>query len=135
MARMIRATKFGANFENYFDSANDEILTIVQIETKQGVDHVADIAAVGGVDILFVGPLDLTTSLGVPGLLDHDKTQKALDKIEKAAKQNNKILGVVVGDSEQALKFKEKGYRFVGVNSEIGLLSAAAGELVNSLHK
>ena len=135
VAGTTRAAGFGANFKNYFDSANNEILTIVQIETRQAVDNVADIAAVDGVDMLFVGPLDLTTSLGVQGRLDHDKTQKALEKIEKAAKQNNKILGIVVGNTEQALKFKERGYCFVGVNSEAGLLNTAARELVNSLHK
>lgn len=135
VASKTRATDFGVNFKNYFDSANKEILTIVQIETRQAVDNVADIAAVDGVDMLFVGPLDLTTSLGVQGQLDHDKTQKALEKIEKAAKQNNKILGILVGDTKQALKFKERGYCFLGVNSEAGLLSTAARELVENLHK
>ena len=135
VASITRATDFGTNFKNYFESANKEILTIVQMETKQAVDNVADIAAIDGVDILFVGPLDLTTSLGVQGQLDHDKTHKALEKIEKAAKQNNKILGILVGDTEQAFKFKERGYCFVGVSSEAGLLNTAARELVNSLHK
>lgn len=135
VARMTRAAGFGTNFRDYFDLADKKILTAVQIETREAVDNVFDIAGIDGIDMLFVGPLDLTTSLEVQGQLDHNKTQKALRRIEKAAQDNKKILGILIGNVEQALKFKERGYCFIGVGSEGALLNTSARELADRLCK
>lgn len=135
VARNTRAAGFGNNFKDYFDSANENILTIVQIETRQAVENVLEIAKVDGIDIIFIGPLDLTTSLGVQSQIDHPRTLESLDKIEKAAWENGKIMGILLGDSEQALKFKSRGYRFIGVSSDMGLLNTAARDLISRLRK
>ncbi len=135
VASTSRASGFGTNFKEYFDSANEKILTMVQIETVQAVENVFEIAQVEGVDVLFVGPLDLTTSLGVQSQLDHPKTLQSLERIGKAARDADKPLGVLVGNTQQAMQFKERGYRFIGVSSDMVLLNTAARELVSSLRQ
>ncbi len=135
VASTSRACNYGANFKDYFGSANDKILTMVQIETVQAVENVSEIAKVDGVDVIFVGPLDLTTSLGVQSQLDHPKTIESLDKIGKAARDEGKTLGVLVGDTQRAMQFKERGYRLIGVSSDMVLLNTSARELVGNLRQ
>ncbi len=67
VAGIIRATNFGRDWTDYFQTTNQRSLVVVQIETSQGVEAAEDIAAVEGIDVLFVGPLDLSVNLGCPG--------------------------------------------------------------------
>ncbi|MEL7104743.1 MAG: aldolase/citrate lyase family protein [Pseudomonadota bacterium] len=78
MAGMTRATRYG-RVEDYFTRAEDELCLVLQIETKAGVDALEDIAAVDGVDALFIGPADLSASLGHPGQVDHPDVVKVID--------------------------------------------------------
>lgn len=81
---------------DYLQQANDAILTMVQIETKEAVDNVEAIAAVPGIDVLFVGPFDLGNNLGYP-ILDgkmHDNLQAAITKILKATNAAGKKAGI-----------------------------------------
>ena len=71
VAKMNRSSDFGPGFGDYFQNANSHLFTIVQIETHTAIDHLEEIATVDGVDVLFVGPLDLSVSLGVPDQFDH----------------------------------------------------------------
>ena len=65
VAKMVRTTQYAQNFTTYFENAKDNILGIVQIETAEALNHLADIAAVDGVDVLFIGPADLSLALGI----------------------------------------------------------------------
>ncbi|MDB4881896.1 MAG: 2-dehydro-3-deoxyglucarate aldolase [Gemmatimonadetes bacterium] len=67
VAKLTRASSFGARFDEYFARAHEWLVTLAQIETAEAVANAPAIAAVDGVDVLFVGPMDLTTSLGIPG--------------------------------------------------------------------
>ena len=79
----VRATGFGA-VQGYYESARDEICLIVQIETQQGLDNIEAIAAVEGVDAMFVGPSDLSASLGYPNQMASEPMQAAIrDAIER----------------------------------------------------
>ncbi|MCA9034369.1 MAG: 2-dehydro-3-deoxyglucarate aldolase, partial [Planctomycetaceae bacterium] len=66
VAGNIRATDFGTNWKTYFETANDRSLVVVQIETPEAVENADQIAAIDGVDVLFVGPLDLSVNLQCP---------------------------------------------------------------------
>jgi 4-hydroxy-2-oxoheptanedioate aldolase len=71
VAKFNRACGFGQNFDAYFKQANDNLLTVVQIETKEAVDRAEDIAAVDGVDVLFIGPLDLSVNMNMADTYEH----------------------------------------------------------------
>ncbi|MCL4488856.1 MAG: HpcH/HpaI aldolase/citrate lyase family protein [Chloroflexi bacterium] len=128
-----RSTSFGSEFAQYRASANELLLTVIQIELKQAVEEVDAIAAIPEVDVLFVGPVDLTTSLGVPGQLDSDIAQAALQRIEHAARAHGKALGILMPNYESVVPYKERGYQFVGVGSDVALLNQSARTVVQAL--
>ena len=128
VASVTRAARFSTNFKDYFARANHDLLMVAQIETRQAVGNIEDIAAVEGVDVIFVGPLDLTANFGKPYDLEAPDVRDALARIESAAKNAGKILGTVSADPDQARAFIEKGYRFVAVHTDGGMLAKAALE-------
>jgi 2-keto-3-deoxy-L-rhamnonate aldolase RhmA len=93
-----RAILFGSGaeeFENYFKNANDEGLIIVQIEHIQAVENIEEILSVPGIDIAFVGPLDLSTSMGLSGQLNHPEVQKQYIKVVEACQKHKVIPGIM----------------------------------------
>lgn len=117
-----RAAGFGAESENYFKKANKELLTIVQIETKEAVAHAAEIAGVEGVDVLFIGPSDLCADLGVPKQFDQPKFQDALKKVATACRAKGKSAGVLLKGPEQVKQMITAGFTFVALGSDGGTL-------------
>jgi 2-keto-3-deoxy-L-rhamnonate aldolase RhmA len=114
-------------------TANDGIVGVVQVESRRAVDAVAGIAAVPGVDVLFVGPRDLSTDLGCPGRFDHPDFVAALDQVLAAAKDAGIAAGILAGDAVQAAAYRDFGFRFVGVGSDASLLARAAADAVTRL--
>jgi 2-keto-3-deoxy-L-rhamnonate aldolase RhmA len=122
VAKMNRATDFGPSFGEYFKKANWHLLTIVQIETKAAIGNLDEIAAVEGVDVLFVGPLDLSVSLGVPDQFDHALVQDALAKVVAASRKAGKAPGILVATEYQLNKVKALGFTFVAMGSDGGMV-------------
>lgn len=114
-------------------TANDGMVGVVQVESRRAVDAVAGIAAVPGVDVLFVGPRDLSTDLGCPGRFDHPDFVTALDEVLAAAKDAGITAGILAGDARQAAAYRDLGFRFVGVGSDASLLARAAADAVARL--
>ncbi len=85
VAGIIRATDYGQTWNSYFQTANEQTLVVVQIETQQAVDAAEKIAAIEGVDVLFVGPLDLSVNLGCPGDFTPAPFVEALQRVVAAA--------------------------------------------------
>ena len=135
VARLNRACDFGPSFNEYFKKANSQLLTIVQIETKTAIENLDEIAAVVGVDVLFVGPLDLSVSLGVPDQFDHPVEQEALAKVVKACRKAGKAPGILVANEDQLQQVKNLGFTFVAIGSDGGALVKEMRALVAVLGK
>jgi 2-keto-3-deoxy-L-rhamnonate aldolase RhmA len=120
-----RARRFGGDTRTTSE-VNDALLCVVQIETSLGLSHVADIAATPGVDVLFVGPSDLSTALGSPGQLDAGVYLDALDRVVAAARSAHVAAGILVGDVDGIEAHLERGFTFVAVASDSALLRRAA---------
>lgn len=93
-----RAVLFGAGaeeFTDYYSKANDEILIIVQIEHYTAVKNVEEILSVPGIDIAFVGPFDLSMSIGLPGQMNHPEVQKSCIKVVEACRKHNVIPAIL----------------------------------------
>jgi len=110
--------------------AASEVLGVVQIESASAVDQVEQIAALDGVDVLFVGPQDLSHNLGVPFQLQAPAYLTALERVRGAAERHGKACGLLVGDGAAAAARHAEGWRFVAIGSDATLLAATvAAEL------
>lgn len=103
----------------FAERANREHLILIQIETASAVQEADAIAAIDGVDLLFVGPADLSQSLGVLGQLNHPRVWEAIDTVAAACKRHGKHWGVVPADPAFAEKAYDKGCRLLSVNTDI----------------
>jgi len=114
---------------DYMQHANTTLLTIVQVESATALQNVDDIAAVDGLDMLYVGPSDLGLSLGrAPAADTKDPvTVEAIDRILKAAKRAKLKSGIYCRSADYALAMREKGFDLLTVTSDEGLLGAGAG--------
>lgn len=114
-------------------AANDRTSVICLIETAEGAENVDAIAAVTGVDGLWVGHFDLSVSLGIPGEFDHPKFTAAIDRIIAAAKKHGKFLGRLVPNVESGIAFHRQGFDLICYSGDVWVLRdglAAAGKAI-----
>lgn len=99
----------------YLREANDAIVTIVQIETREALENIQEIAAVDGVDVLFVGPFDLGNNIGYPIAEDgmHEELKSAIEKVRKAAEEKGKSSGIYCTSGDQGRGFADQGFNMV----------------------
>ena len=119
-----RACRFGLD-PGALDRANDEVLGVVQIESAQAVAGAEVIASIDGVDVLFVGPRDLSHDLGVPGQVTAPVFVDALDQVRLAAHKHGKACGLLVTDGVAAAAKLAEGWTFVTIGSDSTLLATA----------
>ena len=123
-----RSNGFGS-VPDYFKQINDNICLMVQIESRKGVEAAAEIAAIDGVDSLFVGPSDLAAAYGHLGNPGHADVQAAITQVFAAAKSKGKPSGILAPVEADARRYAQMGATFVGVGSDLGLLRAASQAL------
>ena len=110
---MVRAADYGADWQDYVRRANEELLIICQIESRQAAENAAGIAAVEGVDMLFLGPFDLSANLGHMGAPDHPEARALIGDVEAAAKAAGKLLGALPTPRRGAEQLYASGYDLV----------------------
>lgn len=126
-----RASVYGG--ADYAENANQEIMAMAMVETKQALDNVADIAHTPHLDAIYVGPGDLSLSIGcetVGADLDEPLYNHALDQILAACKQAGIQAGIHCASTSYARRMVEKGFRFVTVSTDTGLLGNIAKSTV-----
>ena len=123
-----RASRYGRT-PGYLGKANDEICVLVQVETGPSLAQIEKIAAVEGVDGVFIGPSDLAASLGHLGNPQHADVQKAIADAVKRLKAVGKPAGILTGNEEEARRYIDWGYLFVAVGADVGLLAKNADAL------
>jgi len=133
MAKMIRATQFGQNFQSYFETSQENILGIVQIETKEALKHLDEIANLKGVDVLFIGPSDLSIGLGLFGQFDHPVFIDAVQRTIAAAKEAGKATGILLFNPDDYNKYHQMGIRFIASGSDGTFVTAGAKQMAEKL--
>lgn len=115
-----RASDFGITepLGDYIARANRETLIVVHIETRDAVERIDEIAAVPGIDVLFIGPTDLSHSLGLAGQLDHPEVIAAMDHIAARTLAAGKALGLLAATKARAEQWAEKGATYLCANLE-----------------
>mgnify|MGYP001815215134 FL=1 len=127
-----RAAYFGQNSMDYLRDANQEILVIVAVETGEAIDNLDEILATDGLDGIFIGPMDLATSMGHFGDPSHPEVQEAIGVIEKKTISAGKFLGTVGGSWEQARKKYDRGYQLLMLMSDSVDLATLAGQTMDA---
>jgi 4-hydroxy-2-oxoheptanedioate aldolase len=135
VAQMNRACEFGKSFQDYLDNGESQLLGIVQIESPLAVSNAEAIAALEGVDVLFVGPVDLSHSMGIPGLIEHPQFIEALQIVASAVKKSGKAAGILLRSPDDAARHLAMGYTFLGCGSDGSMLRGAAHVQLISLRE
>jgi 2-dehydro-3-deoxyglucarate aldolase/4-hydroxy-2-oxoheptanedioate aldolase len=135
VALVTRGARLGTVSHAGVAALNEDIVGIIQIESPSAVAAADEIAATDGVDVLFVGPADLSHSLGIPGRFDEASYQDALRKVVAACRAHGKAAGILLYDPASFAPHLELGFTFVGIGADIsfvndgvrGALEAARG--------
>ncbi len=119
VAQTIRATDYGRNWQEYLQTANQSTMVIVQIETPEAAAAADEIAAVEGVDALFIGPMDLSVNLGCPGEFHGDVFQSLLAGVVAACRRHGKTAGILSRPELLDTHFQQ-GFRLIALGSDTG---------------
>jgi 2-dehydro-3-deoxyglucarate aldolase/4-hydroxy-2-oxoheptanedioate aldolase len=124
-----RGSRYGL-VKNYLQTAAGEICIIVQIETLAAADHLREIAAVPGIDSIFVGPNDLAASMGHLGDIPHPDVQAKLREIAELCRSLGKPCGSLAANPDTSARFLEYGYSWVAVGADIPFMVSRATEVL-----
>lgn len=125
MGGSMRASNFG-RIRDYVSSAQDELCVLVQVETREALDHLDEILAVDGVDGVFIGPADLSASLGHPGDPGHPEVRGAIDDAIRRIRARGKAPGILMLDEARARECLDLGVLFVAVAMDLQILARGA---------
>ncbi|MGY8524549.1 aldolase/citrate lyase family protein [Paracidovorax citrulli] len=128
MGGTMRASRFGRD-TNYVRDAESELCVLVQLETEEALDRLEEIAAVDGVDGIFIGPADLSASMGVPGDIHHPRVRKAIDDAVRRILACGKAPGILMLDEKRAQELLDLGALFVAVGTDQVLLRKSTDDL------
>ncbi|WP_049896825.1 HpcH/HpaI aldolase family protein [Natrialba chahannaoensis] len=121
-----RATKYGETFPEGVRNPETAPVTIAQIETEAGLENVADIAAVDGLDGLFVGPADLSAALGIVGELEHDRFLNAVDRVLEAGHAEDKPVSTLALGGDDVERWLDRGFDFVVAGVDVSYVRAGS---------
>jgi len=130
-----RAGGYGRHAAEYWKRANDEILVVLQIETPGAVAEIDEIVKIPGIDVIFIGPADLSTALGHLGNPGHPDVQAVFARIEAAARAQGLALGNITRSWDQARELYQRGYQFLTLCSDTSLLTQGGQEIAARFRK
>ncbi len=132
VCRFVRAADYSAmDRYKYFESSKD-ILIILQLEGVDALKNLNEIIEVDGVDILFIGPYDLSQSLGIPGQINNPVVVESMCKIVSKAKAKNKVIGVFVDTLEDLSMWRDMGIQYLSYSVDIGIFMDACKNLIDT---
>jgi 4-hydroxy-2-oxoheptanedioate aldolase len=123
VALLTRGARLGTVNHAGVAALNDDITGIIQIESPMALDAAEDIAAIDGVDCLFVGPADLSHSLGIAGQFSNPTYQSALRKVVDACRKHGKAPGILLYDHATFRPHLDLGYTFVGIGADVSYVN------------
>ena len=130
---LARAHTYGLKFQDYLETANDQIVVVAQAEHKTAVDNIEAIVDVPGIDCVYIGPYDLSASFGVPGQIDAPSVVAAIHQIESVCKKAQMPLGIFGISPESVQPYIKRGFSLVTAGIDSVLFSQSANELLGSL--
>jgi 4-hydroxy-2-oxoheptanedioate aldolase len=133
VCRFVRAAEYSSlPREEYFTNANKS-LVILQLEGKKAIENLDEILDVEGIDIIFIGPYDLSQSLGYPGQVSHPEVIKAVKRIVDNAREKNVVVGTFTDTMESAKMWKEAGVQYISYSVDVGIFTDACADVIRKL--
>jgi len=130
VCRYVRAAKYSAVEKNeYFKKANQESMVIIHIEGQEGINNLDEIISVDGIDIVFIGPYDLSQSLGLPGQVNHPLVEEKMRAVVEKARKNGKYVGTFVDDVETGNKWIKLGVQYISYSVDVGIIYNACKDI------
>lgn len=138
-----RGAAFGIAHDDYtgrdildtMRSSDEETLLIAQIETRAGLENVEQIAAVDGIDVLWIGQFDLSCSLGIPAQFDHPDFQSAIDRVLAACAAHNKFPGFMALSIDEGKSLIQRGFRAIAYGGDLWLYQQTLREGLQSIRE
>ena len=130
-----RANRYGGDLPQYFAEWNRQVLVACQIETGQALENVEAIASVDGIDVIFVGPNDLSANLNRFRRFDDPEFARAVERILKTAQRHGKAAGYMAANDDDALARIDQGFRFIALGSDARLLAGAAAATYEKIRR
>ncbi len=129
-----RASNYGLTMPlgDYVKIANEEMLVVIQIETLQAVESLNDILTVDDVDVVFFGPTDLSSSMGMPGDITNPKVVELIERCGRQVTAAGKAAGVLARDPKGFMEWKSEGFQYICANAS-SLMSRAAQEYIRGI--
>jgi 2-keto-3-deoxy-L-rhamnonate aldolase RhmA len=121
--------------KEYLAQANADTLIAVQAETSESIQNLGEIVAVPGIDVVFIGPFDLSISLGIPGDIHLPKEIEAIDKVLETCRQSNTAVGIQLFDVPSIKTWVQKGMRMISYSSDSAILADALATGVAEIKK
>jgi len=118
--------------DKYFSEQN-EVTVIIHIEGIEGIKHFDKISKVEDIDIIFIGPYDLSQSLGIPGQIDNPVLINEIGKLVEKCKEKNKHIGIYADDVGTARRYKDLGIKYIAVSVDLNIFGKACSSLVGEL--
>lgn len=135
VCRFVRAADYSAmDRYEYFESSKS-ILIILQLEGVKAIENLDEILEVEGVDILFIGPYDLSQSLGIPGQVNNPLVVDEMKKIVEKARKKNKVIGTFVDTPEDLVMWRDLGVKYLSYSVDVGIFLDACRDLSNKFKK
>ena len=130
----VRAASYGQTMPlgEYVQQANRETLVIIHIETAEAVERVDEIAAIDDLDVIFIGPTDLSQSYGAPGQPGDARVLAGIQRIVDVVNQSDKALGIMVRDAQSAREWQARGARYIAIMLETLMMPALRGYLADA---
>ncbi|MGD9567956.1 MAG: HpcH/HpaI aldolase/citrate lyase family protein [Sedimentibacter sp.] len=133
VCRFVRAAEYSAQdrFEYFRDA--DNIVVILQIEGQQAISQLDEILKVDGIDLIFIGPYDLSQSIGIPGQIDHPLVTEKMMEIIDLCNKHNIVVGTFVDNMENAARWKKAGIKYLAYSVDTGIFYEASRDLSDKL--
>jgi 4-hydroxy-2-oxoheptanedioate aldolase len=130
VCRFVKAADFGSMpKEDYFEQANQSLL-ILQVEGVEGINNLDEILVVKGFDVLFIGPYDLSQSIGKPGQVDSHEVLALMQEIARKVKEKGIILGAFSDSLERNKSLKQEGFNYISYSVDLNIYQEKLRELV-----
>lgn len=134
VCRFVRAAEYSRMPKaDYFKHANENVVVIAHLEGEEGLNNLDEILRVEGIDVLFIGPYDLSQSLGIPGQVNHPLLVEKMTAIVDKARAKGKTVGTFVESAAGARTWSERGVTYLSYSVDVGLILSKFTEVVTSI--
>lgn len=134
VCRYVRAANYSSMDKfKYFESANKETMIIAHIEGVEGINNLDEILSVSGIDVIFIGPYDLSQSLGMPGQVNHPLVTEKMKEVVSKCKESKVAAGTFADDVETAKSWVSLGVQYMAFSVDVGILYKAGKNIIREL--